>query len=172
MIWIRYDGETPSRTRKIQEKQTGQVKGHRATLHRAWMNTYNWLLIKLTHKKDSCLPPAQSKNKTSSLTDVCTLHIAWENLNGPKVLVVRFQYYRMPSFAEVCPKVLSWPACPCSWLLHKTALGLAADSRPSHLIQPFTQTQSELQSSSDRAFQTCRDWITDAKGNFKSIQFF
>ena len=35
VIWIRYDGETPSRTRKIQEKQTGQVKGHRATLHRA-----------------------------------------------------------------------------------------------------------------------------------------
>ena len=60
-----------------------------ALLHMAWMKIYyNWLLIKLTHKKDSCLLPAQTKSKNFvnwSLTDLYTLHNPYEYLNGKTI---------------------------------------------------------------------------------------
>lgn len=70
----------PEELETNQENQTGQVKIPHAILHMATMKTYcNWLLIKLTHKKDSCLSSAQTR-RISSVTNLCTLHNPYEIL--------------------------------------------------------------------------------------------
>jgi hypothetical protein len=64
---------------------------------------YIWLLIKLTPKKESCLSPAQTRSKISSLTDLCTLYNPYKKLNATKVLVVRFIGCRMYGSDKIHP---------------------------------------------------------------------
>jgi hypothetical protein len=127
VLWIKYDRwRPPEELEKFQENPTGQIKILCAILHMAWMKTYyNWLLIKFTHKKDSCLSPAH-KRRISSLTDLCTLHNTYEYLNGTKILVVRFICYRMYIFGKIRTQ-RCWTDLlgPCFQLLPKTALGTA-----------------------------------------------
>lgn len=68
----------------------------------------------------------------------CTIHTT--------ILVVlkQFLYYRTYNFGEIQPQ-----RCSTDLLGPKIALVIAADSRSSYLIQSFTRTQSELQSSSE-----------------------
>ena len=109
--WLRYKNVSTSNfslNESISLIGYGIFKILHALLHMAGMEIYyNWLLIKLTHKKDSCLLPAQTKSKNFvnwSLTDLYTLHNPYEYLNGKTILVVRFIYYRIDSFDKIHPK--------------------------------------------------------------------
>lgn len=131
------------------------------SFHVAWMNIYyNWLLIKLIHKKDYCLSPAQTRSKSLSLTDLCTLHIPCKyfiKLNiGYKVHILQNEPPRGQAWQDSplgCwnDLLLGLPAWFCfNWccfqrLVSRTAWGKAANPRWSQFIQPFRLFQSGLQ---------------------------
>jgi hypothetical protein len=104
VIWISYDRRRlpEFRTRKIQENQTG--KDSLCHPSHSMKTYYNCLLIKLTHKKDICLSHARTRSRISSIPNLCTLHNPYRYLNGTKILVVRFIYYRMYNFSKIHPQ--------------------------------------------------------------------
>lgn len=130
--WLRHknaSSQSSAKMRQINLVGYGIPKILHALPHMAWMKIhFIWLLIRLTHKKDNCLSPAQTRNKISPLTDLCTLHNLNENLNGPKILVVRFIRYRMYSFGKTHPQRWEIPEltclAPCLLMLSKTPSGL------------------------------------------------
>lgn len=81
----------------------GTLKTHHDTLH-INEDVLQLVIDELTHKMVCSLSPAQTRSNISSLTDLCTLYNPYENLNGTKVLVVRFMYYRMYSFDKIHPQ--------------------------------------------------------------------
>lgn len=104
VIWIRYDRGRPlnNQENSRESNRTGEDSlchpSHGTKTH------YNWLLIKLTPKKESFLSHVQTRSRISSLTKLYTLHNLYGYLSGTKILVVRLIYYRMYSFCKIHPQ--------------------------------------------------------------------
>lgn len=164
-IWKQLCNMSLRKTSAKWEKKNLVSYGILKILHMARMKIcYNWLLIKLTHIKDSFFSPAQTRSQVSSLTGLCTLHNPYKCLIGSKILIVRVLYYRMYHFDKIhCQRwetdLLPSPQTPplpdvVQRLDSRTVSRIASDFRWSCLIPTFRRIHSELQLSPDSSKHT------------------